>query len=211
MGMLERLVVTSEVSATQPGRTFGTLRSGSILRALGFAMLCELLAVASFTAVWALAFFVAVPAIARPMLTSPPILMLIFMILLGLSAFVVAIHAVWGIGLEWGIARAGGHSDMNRGIRFGLYACGWDLLTSPAGLCLQWRRSGLRRAASHVWAGTKAPRPSLLAYLDTCRQTTEREHKSAVWTAIWLGLFGVATCGALLFVGLVLAWMPWVF
>ena len=206
---LHRLLLTSELSAIRPDLVFGTLVTGNLRQALSFALFCELLAVASFTLVWALAFYWFFPSAAIKMLTSPPVLFTILAILLGLIAFVVAVHALWGVGLEWGLARAGGKSDMNRGIRFGLYACGWDLLTSPAGLYFQLRRHGLKKGLSHVRAGTKAPRPSVNAYLDECRRASATERRSAIFTAIVLGTLGVFFSGALLFIGLLIAWMPW--
>lgn len=210
-GWIDKMLETSEISATRPQIAFGHLQRGSISRALTFAFLCELWAVASFTALWALGFYAAFPFVARQMLGSPVVVSLIGAILFGLIAFVVFVHALWGIGLEWGIARAGGTADMNRGIRFGLYACGWDLLTSPAGAWFMWRRAGLRNGFAHLRAATKAPRISVRAYLDDCRNATERQRKSAVWTSIWLGLGGVGGAGLILFLGLLLAWLPWIF
>jgi succinate dehydrogenase/fumarate reductase cytochrome b subunit len=176
-----------------------------------FAVSCELLAVGSFTIVWGACFYAAFPFVARQMLSSPAVLILIGSILTGLTCFVVFIHALWGVGLEWGIARGGGQADMNRGIRFGLYACGWDLLTSPAGVWFQWRRAGFRQGLSHLRSATKAPRASLRAYLDDCRETNDRQKKSAMWTSILLGISGIGLAGLLLFCGLLVAWLPWIF
>lgn len=206
-----RLVETSELSATRPEVVFGRLSAGRISIALSFAVWCEFLAVGSFTIVWGLGFYAMFPFITRQMLSSPAVLILIASILLGLISFVIFIHALWGVGLEWGIARAGGKADMNRGIRFGLYACGWDLLTSPAGVLFEWRRVGFRTTFSHLRAATRSPRASLRAYLDDCRKVTEREKKSAMWTSIILGLCGVGAAGLLLFAGLLFVWLPSIF
>jgi hypothetical protein len=205
---LPRLIQTSELSATDPQQVFGNLKAGRVGSAFSFALLCELLAVGSFTLVWALLFYSFFPFVAKQMLTSPAVLVTIVLILTGLIAFVVAVHALWGVGLEWGIARAGGAPDMNRGIRFGLYACGWDLLTSPAGLTFEWKRYGFRKGLAHVLAGTKAPRISVNAYLESCRSVSEKERRSAIFTAIALGTAGVFFSGAILFVGLLIAWVP---
>lgn len=210
-GLVTRLIETAELTALNPALAFGRLPSGSISSALRFAVLCELWAVSSFTIVWGVCFYAAFPFVARQMLSSAAVLALIGFILIGLSAFVVSVHALWGVGLEWGIARAGGQADMNRGLRFGLYACGWDLLTSPAGVWFQWRRAGIRQGLSHLRAATRAPRASLRAYLDGCRKTNEKERKSAMLTSILLGLSGIATAGLLLFLGLLVAWLPWIF
>lgn len=206
-----RLVETAELSAVRPDIAFGRLGAGRISEALWFALWCELVAVGSFTIVWGLGFYAAFPFVARQMLSSPAVLILVGSILFGLTLFVVFVHALWGVGLEWGIARAGGKADMNRGLRFGFYACGWDLLTSPAGVWSQWRRVGFVEGVSHLRAATRAPRASLRAYLDDCRKVTEREKKSAMWTSILLGLGGVAAAGFLLFAGLLVAWLPWIF
>src|SRR5690606_18848905 len=93
---LARLLLTSERSATIPDLVFGKLAAGRLGRALSFALLCEFLAVASFTLVWALLFYAFLPFVAKQMLTSPAVLFTIFLILFGLIAFVVAVHALWG-------------------------------------------------------------------------------------------------------------------
>jgi hypothetical protein len=132
-------------------------------------------------------------------------------ILFALIVFVVLVHALWGIGLEWGIARAGRKASFNLGLRFGLYACGWDLLTSPAGFLFQARRLGLRGGLSAVRAGTKAPRPCINAYLIDCRRLSESERRTAIWTAILLGIVSALVCGVGLFAGLLAIWVPEIF
>ena len=63
----------------------------------------------------------------------------------------VAIHALHGLALDVGAKRQGSRARRARGLRFGLYACGWDLVTLPLGLALvailEGPRAALRNGA----------------------------------------------------------------
>lgn len=207
----QSLVETSELTATRPDLAFGKLTPGSTGRALSFALWCEGWAVGSFSLAWAAVFYALFPFVATNMASSPSVVLLATTILVALIIFVVLVHALWGVGLEWGIARAGRPASFNLGLRFGLYACGWDLLTSPAGFYFQARRLGLRGGLAAVRAGTKAPRPSIHAYLADCRRLSEDERRTAVWTAILLGVVSALICGAALFAALLAVWVPEIF
>src|SRR5262249_41527345 len=50
-----------------------------------------------------------------------------------LSLWMVAAHATHGAALDIGARREGGRAQRGRAIRFGLYACGWDLMMGPLG------------------------------------------------------------------------------
>lgn len=206
-----RLIDTCELTALHPERAFGELRTGSAGAALRFAIVCEVWAVGSFSLAWALAFFAFFPHLAARMASSPQVLLLAGSILATLIVFVVFVHALWGLGLEWGIARAGRPASVNLGLRFGLYACGWDFLTSPAGFVAELPRVGLLGSLGRVRAGARAPRPSLSAYLEICRKLTREEQRHAIWTAIALGVVSVLASGSLLFATLLALWVPGIF
>jgi hypothetical protein len=173
--------------------------------------LCEVWAVGSFSLAWAAAFYAFFPHLAERMASSPRVLLLAGSILATLILFVVLVHALWGVGLELGIARSGRPAAMNLGLRFGLYACGWDFLTSPAGFVAQAKRKGFLASFAAIRAGTRAPRPSITAYLQDCRKLSEPERRRAIWTAIVLGLAGVVFCGTALFATLLAIWVPGIF
>lgn len=210
-GVYRRLVETAELTACLPEAAFGKLGRGSMTRAWGFAFLCEIWAVGSFSVVWGTIFYSVFPLIAARMATSASVLLLATSILFTLVVFVVLVHALWGLWLEWGIARSGRAPDWNLGLRFGLYACGWDFLTSPAGYLSQVNRHGYKRGWAGVRAGARAPRPSLNAYLDGCRNLSPGERRIAVRTAIVLGSLAALFVGSALFGALLAYWVPEIF
>ena len=55
-----------------------------------------------------------------------------------------------------------------RGLRFGLYACGWDLLTSPIGMLAALVTRGPRLGWAPVGAAARAPGLAQRAYLERC-------------------------------------------
>ena len=80
------------------------------------------------------------------------------------------------------------------GLRYALYACGWDLLTSPFGVAAGFVEGGIARALSEARMGVRVPRHATRAYLQSARQLDETGARRAVWTA------GLAT-GALVLAG----------
>lgn len=181
-----RLVTTAELTSFEAETTFGRLQDGSLLRAFSFGFWAEIYAVGSFCAVWGLGFYALFPFAARQMLHSWAALVVAQIIFLILVLGVVFIHALWGAALEWGIERTGTPPQYRLGIRFGLYACGWDLLTSPASLLLFVRKGGLKGALGAMKAGARAPRPAVKAYLSGRRRLDEQQEKKALVIAIVL-------------------------
>ncbi len=197
----KRLLRTAELASHDAETTFGTLTQGSLTRALSFAFWAELWAVGSFCVVWALGFYALFPFLARQMLHSWVALAIGHLIFVALVLGVVSIHALWGAALEWGIGRAGSPKKIHLGLRFGLYACGWDLLTSPASILLYGGRP--RAILRAVRAGARAPRPAMNAYLRTCRGLDEAQARKALFLGsvlVILAFLGIVVVGLVAFV-----------
>lgn len=155
-------------------------------RALSFALLAELLAVASFALPWAAGFFVLFPRMARSMAQSPLMWGFACLVLLGLVLLVVGIHWVWGLVLEWQVSRHTGERHTALGARFGLYACGWDLVTSPAGAVAAWLLYGRAQMFPRLRRAAAAPRASLRYYTETLRGLELSPAKEAIFRSFLL-------------------------
>jgi hypothetical protein len=76
----------------------------------------------------------------------------------------VSVHAAHGLALDFAARRCGARKR-GRGLRFGLYACGWDLITLPFGLITLALLEGFPAARRAVPLGLTAPMQSAEAYL----------------------------------------------
>ncbi len=205
----QRLWDTTRATALDADFTFRTLAQEALAPgphnrldgrtvqvAFNYAFVAEFWAVLSWTVPWALGFSAAFPRLTWHMISSPNVLLLGLVILLVLVLGVVLVHMWWGLAVEWGVSRTGNRASYATGLRFGLYACGWDLLTSPAGLVTHLVRDGWRRGFTIFRAGTQVPRTAVNGYLGEGRRLSEADRRSALWTAIW-----VTTVGLLLLAG----------
>lgn len=179
-GYLRALTLTALETAHPQQTCFAQQKSGSLLRALHFALVAETLAITSFALPWALGFCALFPELALRLLHSPPALALGALILSVLILGVVILHMVWGGALEWAIAQRGTPAAYALGQRFALYACGWDVLSSPAGLLLVSAYQGTAAARGALFAGIAVPRRALSAYLDEGRSIAAEQHRAIV-------------------------------
>jgi hypothetical protein len=76
----------------------------------------------------------------------------------------VSLHTVHGIALDVAARRYGGRR-FGRGLRFGLYGCGWDLITLPLGLLITALSSGFGAARRAAPLGLTAPAQASEAFL----------------------------------------------
>jgi hypothetical protein len=136
--------------------------------ALAFALVCETVAVGGLGiggGGLALAFL---PELPRLLLDDHALRMTVIRgITFGGLLLVVAmvgVHAAHGLALDFA-ARRHGTRKRGRGLRFGLYACGWDLITLPFGLIALALVEGLASARHAVPLGLTAPLQSAEAYL----------------------------------------------
>ena len=99
-------------------------------------------------------------------------------------------------------ARRVGSLGPRRGLRFGLYACGWDLITLPLGLAVTALVSGFGAARRAAPLGLTAPRHAAEAYLTGMHGLTPDVARQAARKAAFLT--GISALAALLVGGLLI-------
>jgi hypothetical protein len=77
----------------------------------------------------------------------------------------VLAHAAHGAALDLGARRRGARPQRRRALRFGLYACGWDLMAGPLGALAVLLASGRKGMAELLSASLRAPGASSAAFL----------------------------------------------
>lgn len=175
----ERLWNMALASSLSPLRTFGELPDGPLAPAMVFALIAESVAILSL-AVLALSIACSVsPDLMRRVLVDPAAIGLIAGAAMALVGLLVALHVLWGLCLEAGTCTASGQPRWRLGVRFGLYACGWDLLTSPAGVLLGVLTRGPVAAWAPLVAASRVPRVAMRAYLVHCRKFDARARRRA--------------------------------
>jgi hypothetical protein len=204
VGLLRRLWQTSHLATTHARLFFGALPEGDLSSALAFALISETIAVSGLAiGAFGLA-LVFLPNLPRLLLDDPALCLSVargtaFGGLLLIVAM-VAVHAVHGLSLDFA-ARRHGARRRGRGLRFGLYACGWDLITLPFGLLTLALVEGVAAARRALPLGLTAPLQSAEAYLvgvhgldpDTARATARR---AARFTAV--PLLAILAAGSLI-------------
>ncbi|MEP7049418.1 MAG: hypothetical protein ABJB12_03655 [Pseudomonadota bacterium] len=204
MGFFRRLWQTSTLATVHSRTFFASLPDGDISPALTYALVCETFAVSGLGIIGALLALAFLPELPHLMVDDPllrravvrgalsGIVMLMFAM--------VSVHAAHGVALDLAARRLGGRSK-GRGLRFGLYACGWDLITLPFGLLTTALVEGPKAARRAAPLGLTAPLQAAEAYLtglhglnpETARLAARR---AAYFTAVPLLI--ILAAGALL-------------
>lgn len=180
----ERLWDTALSTSLEPVRTFGQLSEGGLGKAVSFAVFAETLAIASLGAFILGVLSVLAPDWSIHMLVSPAGAAFVIGLSLVLSFAMVLLHAVWGICVELGARSTGRKARFKQGIRFGLYACGWDLLTSPAGVVQGLVSRGFTGAWGPILAAMRAPRAAMRAYVEQYRNLDEVARRRGVQLSV---------------------------
>ena len=178
--------MTALVTAHPDQACFKSRDRGSLLGALHFAVVAETLAILSFAVPWALGFAVFFPALSLEMMGSIDIIIVAGAILASLVAFVIALHLVWGGAMEWAIQLCGGRAAYGLGGRFCLYACGWDLLASPAGVALLWSLEGFGSVVLGLRYARAVPRLALPIYLSEGNRIPPHLHRKVIGICVAL-------------------------
>ncbi len=207
-GLLARLWNTARLSTRAYNSFFGALPDGDIASALRFALIAELLAVSSVVlafvpvvlliAPWLIHAVVHDPELrrgfARALIAGVPIV----------AIAMVALHTLHGIGLDIGARRQGAPKRRGRGLRFGFYACGWDLVTLPLGLLIVALSEGPRAALGTAPLGMTVPARAAASYLRGVHHLDEERAREAGRFASTVTALAVGTMGILAFAGLVI-------
>lgn len=166
--VLSRLWATAKLATLSPEAFFRALPPGGWVAPLLFGVLAELLAALGLALTLGAALMLVLPAVGPELASNLELRRLlargVVWAVPGLSLGMVGLHAAHGLALD-AAARREGSQQSGRGLRFGLYGCGWDLVTLPLGLLLLMFTDGLATALRHSARGLTAPGSAALAYL----------------------------------------------
>jgi hypothetical protein len=138
------------------------------MQPLVFAALAEAVAALGLCVTLALGSALIVPGLFRELLQNAELRnLLAHGVVWGaplLALAMVVLHLAHGVALD-AAARRHGSRQLGRGVRFGLYSCGWDLVTLPLGLAVLMLTDGPVTALRHSARGLTAPNRAALSYL----------------------------------------------
>lgn len=206
--LLSRLWATAKLATLSPGPFFSALPPGGVVAPLMFAALAELLSALGLVVTLTALGLLVLPAFGTTLLGSPALLRLAGQIVAwgvpGLALGMVLLHAGHGAALD-AAARREGSLQLGRGLRFGFYSCGWDLVTLPLGLLMLMFTDGLGTALRHSARGLTAPNQAALAYLGHVHRFEREQALRASRRAVGLVFVPTVAIVTLAFV-LALAW-----
>jgi hypothetical protein len=166
--VLSRLWSTAKLGTLSPAAFFAALPPGGVVAPLAFAALSEALAALGLAATFGALALLLVPGLSVELNANADLRGVVLRgVAWGVPALALAmvlLHASHGVALD-SAARREGSLQSGRGLRFGLYACGWDLVTLPLGLLLLTLTDGPLTALRHSARGLTAPNSAALAYL----------------------------------------------
>ncbi|MBX3208140.1 MAG: hypothetical protein KF764_24045 [Labilithrix sp.] len=182
--VFSRLWSTARSTTRDAEGFFELLPDGPLMPALRFAVLSELLASGA-----AFASFVAVAAVIAPEwlghLARDPAARSVTLrvVLFGLPAFaalLVAAHAAHGLSIDVGATRQGARGARSRALRFGLYACGWDLVMGPLGAIVVAVKEGMQAALGLAGALSGLPTRATNAFVRGCYRLEGERSRAAL-------------------------------
>src|SRR5262249_4156726 len=136
-GLWTRLWATANATTQGAEAFFAVLPDGEVPPAMRFAVLAELLAVLSMAMLLVPLAALGLPNLALDVLQNPSrrgsALRWSPLGVPGLALWMATAHVTHGAALDVGARRQGARPQRRRAVRFGLYACGWDLMSGPLG------------------------------------------------------------------------------
>ncbi|MFO0679623.1 MAG: hypothetical protein U0169_24055 [Polyangiaceae bacterium] len=137
---------TARATTFEPEVFFAVMPDGPVAPSILFAIACEVLAVSAMVAFALPVVAIVVPSWMHHVLFDSVareyVLRLLVLFVPSVAMLLAGAHAVHGLALGRGAARANGSSTRSRALRFGLYACGWDLVVGPLGAVVLMVREG---------------------------------------------------------------------
>jgi hypothetical protein len=187
MPVLARLWSTARSTTRDAEGFFELLPDGPLMPALRFAATCELIAsLAVFVSFVGVAAVVAPEWLKHVALDPVARQTALRLVVLGLPAFaglLVVAHAAHGLSIDVGAARNGARPARSRALRFGLYACGWDLVMGPLGAIVVAIKEGARAALHLSSALSGLPTRATNAFLRGCYRLEGERARSALGTS----------------------------
>jgi hypothetical protein len=155
---------------------FSALPDGALSPAFHFAVLAEIFAVASTAAIVAPLAVLGIPGLLLRFVsngsTREAVGLSTLVGVIGFTALLVGAHAIHGLSLGATISRS-------RALRLGLYACGWDFGSSPAGAVAASVSGGVGAGFALVGSSVTAPSRAIDAALDGLYQLDPPEAERA--------------------------------
>lgn len=203
--VLSRLWSTAKLATLSPEPFFSALPPGGIVAPFAFGLLSEMLAALGLCATLGALAVGVLPALGSELWANAELRQLVARgVSVGVPALALAmvvLHGAHGAALD-AAARREGSRQNGRGLRFGLYACGWDLVTLPLGLLVLMFTDGPLTALRHSARGLTAPNKAALAYVAHVHRFEPAQAARAARRAVTIVFVPLV---ALLFVGFVAA------
>jgi hypothetical protein len=185
--VLSRLWSTARATTRDAEGFFELMPDGPLMPALRFAALCELLATSAVFAGFLLVAAAVAPDWVKHIVLDPAARQTTLrLVVLGLPAFaglLVAAHAAHGFSIDAGARRQGAARAPSRALRFGLYACGWDLVMGPIGAAVVAVKEGARAALSLASDLSGLPTQATRAFLHGCYRLEGDRARKALGTS----------------------------
>jgi len=171
-----RLWATANATTQGAEAFFAVLPDGEITPAMRFALLAELLAVLSMAALLVPLVALALPNLALEIVRSPTLrvsaLQWFGLGVPALALWMVFAHVTHGAALDASARRQGARAERRRAMRFGLYACGWDLMAGPLGALVMVFTRGFHDAIELAELAMRVPGRASAALLQGVYQLT---------------------------------------
>jgi hypothetical protein len=156
-----RLWATANATTQGAEAFFAVLPDGEIPPAMRFALIAELLAVLSMATLLVPLLVLVLPNLALEIARSPALrvsaLEWFGLGVPALALWMIVAHVTHGAALDAGAHRQGARRERRRAMRFGLYACGWDLMAGPLGALVMLFTRGLRDAVEVAELAMRVP------------------------------------------------------
>jgi hypothetical protein len=199
-GVAHRMWSTARLATLSAESFFAGLPDGDVTTAFRFALASELLAVLGMGVV-AVPLVLAFAPWLFELIGRDPWMRQLTLRIVGfgvpaLAIAMVAIHSLHGFCLDLGARRLGAKARPTRGLRFGLYSCGWDLVTLPAGLAMLAITDGFSAARTAIPLSMTVPKKATRAFLRGVHRLDEEGARRASRTAAMVA-GGLVLAGAL--------------
>lgn len=207
-GAWSRLWATATASTQGAEAFFAALPDGPIPPAVRFAILAEVLAVGSMVAALLPIAALALPQLAIQVIADPSMrLRVLQWFVVGvpvLALWMVVAHATHGAALDVGARKQGGRPQRRRALRFGLYACGWDLMTGPLGAIWVLASRDAKKASELLGLSMRVPGKASSALLRGAYGLSDEEAARAQrpGTIVAVGLAFLSAFGLLIVIAL---------
>lgn len=192
-----RLWATARSTTRDAESFFELLPDGPVMPALRFAALCEVLTLTFWAVLLVPIAAVVAPAWLEHLVSdSAARSMAIRAVVFGIPAFafvLVAAHAAHGLAIDRGATKTGARAARTRALRFGLYACGWDLVIGPLGAIVVAVKEGAGAMFALASLAADVPSTATKAFLRGCYRVEGDRAKAAHATAFtWTVLLTIA-------------------